>query len=165
MNRHVLSAASPASGRQVQAGFTLIELMVAIVILGILTAIALPIYKNHVISGKIPIATAGLQAEAVAMEQFFQDHQAYNATGSGTPCGSANNTTSNQYFTFSCAPAANLTATTYTLTAQGVGQMAAFTYTLDQSGVKSTTLSSSAPSGWSVPSGNGCWVIGPGGKC
>ena len=101
----------------------------------------------------------------VAMEQFFQDKQAYNATGSTTPCSSANNATSNQYFQFSCTPGANLTATTYTLTATGQGTMAAFSYTLDQTGAKTTTIGSGAPSGWKVHSPNTCWVTGAGGKC
>lgn len=158
MNRHV----QPTVRRSLQTGFTLVELMITMVILGILAAIAIPQYRNHIVTGKIPIATAGLQSTQVAMEQFFQDKQAYNATGYATPCSSANNTTSNQYFTFTCGTP---TATTYTLTATGQGTMSAFSYTLDQAGNKATTISAGAPSGWKVHSPNTCWVTGAGGKC
>jgi type IV pilus assembly protein PilE len=158
MNRHVQYTAS----RSLQTGFTLVELMITMVILGILAAIAIPQYRNHIITGKIPIATAGLQSTQVAMEQFFQDKQTY--VGSTTPCSSANNATSNQYFNFTCGPTAP-TATTYTLTATGQGTMSAFSYTLDQAGNKATTIGTGAPSGWKVHSPNTCWVTGAGGKC
>jgi type IV pilus assembly protein PilE len=141
-----------------QGGFTLIEIMIAIVVISILSAIAIPAYRNYVITGNIPVATSGLSAEQVQMEQFFQDNQTYV----GAPgCTSANNATANQYFTFSCTAA---TATAFTLKAQGSGTMAAFAFTVDQAGNKATTLTA-PPSGWSVPSGGGCWVTRTGGRC
>ena len=143
-----------------RSGFTLIEVMITVVIISILAAIAIPAYRNYLIAGKIPLATAGLSAEQVKMEQFFQDNQTY---ASAPGCTSATNSDNSQYFTFSCSGTPD--ATTYTLQAVGTGSMAAFTYKVDQTGAKSTVLNSPVPSGWTVPTGSACWITGPGGKC
>ena len=60
-----------------QSGFTLIELMIVVAIVGILATIAYPSYTDYVIRGRIPDATSGLAAKRVQMEQFFQDNRTY----------------------------------------------------------------------------------------
>lgn len=137
--------------RKQQQGFTLIEVMVTVVIVGILAAIAVPIYSDYVVRGKIPDATAALSTKRVQNEQFFQDNRTYV----GTPGCSADAVTS-KYFTFSCSPAA--TATSYTIRADGVGTMAGFAFTLDEANNKTTP---SVASGWTTSAT--CWVTSKGG--
>jgi type IV pilus assembly protein PilE len=136
-------------------GFTLIELMITVAIIGILAAVALPSYRDYVTRGRIPEATSALAIKRVRLEQYYQDNKTYvNA-----PDCNADSTTS-QYFTFSCPGGA--TAVGYTLQADGVGAMAGFSYTLDQTNAKTTAA---VPSGWSLPAINNCWVTRKGGVC
>lgn len=135
-----------------QNGYTLLELLLAVAIVGILSAIAIPNYKDYVTKGKIPDATANLATTRVKMEQYFQDNRTYVGF-TGCPTASAS-----QYFTFACAPG---DATHYTITATGYGTMAGFQYTIDQDGAKKSEVSAS---GWEGSS-NTCWITQKGGKC
>jgi len=135
-------------------GFTLIELMVVVAIIGILYAIALPAYKDYVIQGKIPDATSGLGNKRIQMEQFFQDNRTY---ANSTACTS--DSSSSPYFTFSCLGTPN--STSYTLQAVGRNSMAGFTYTINQSTTKTTSIT--GVTGWSGSSS--CWITKRGGGC
>ena len=125
-------------------GFTQIELMIAVAIVAILAAVALPAYQDYVRRGNIPEATAGLGQGRIAMEQWFQDNRSY----AGAPCPGAG-----RNFTFAC----NTAATTFQITATGTGSMAAFSYTIDQNNARTSA----------TPWGNGatCWIARNGDTC
>jgi type IV pilus assembly protein PilE len=138
-------------------GFTLMELMIVVVIVGILMAIAMPSYTDYVIRGKIPDATTNLSTKRTQLEQYFQDNRTYV----GAPACTADTTTS-QHFNFSCSVAP--TATVFTLQAAGKAGMAAFVYTLDQNGTKTSTIDATAATGWEAASAS-CWITNKGGAC
>jgi type IV pilus assembly protein PilE len=60
-----------------QQGFTLIEMMLVIVVLGILMAVALPSYQESVIKGNRAVAKAKLLEVAAKQEAYFADNKTY----------------------------------------------------------------------------------------
>lgn len=136
------------------AGFTLIEVMVVVAIIGILSAVALPAYTDYVTRGRIPDATSNLASKRVQAEQFYQDNRTYIGAGNK---GCVADTTSSKYFDFSCTVQ---TAAAFTIEAKGKGPMTGFTYTIDQNNAKATTA---VPAGWT--SNASCWVTKKGGLC
>jgi type IV pilus assembly protein PilE len=138
-------------------GFTLVEVLIVIAIIGILASIAIPSYTNYVIRGKLVDASTQLASARVQLEQFFQDYRAYNASNGGTPpCPSPT-----RYFTFTC----NNTPTTYTITAasnlnQGLGSNAGdYTYTIDYNNLKTTVMFAGQTLGAQ------CWIMKQGDSC
>lgn len=135
------------------SGFTLIELMVTVAILGILAAIAYPNYVDYVIRSRLTEATSALATSQVRMEQYYMDYRNYAA--SGTTCGYVPDTI--DAFSFSCSA----TSSTYTVTATGINGMAGFGLSIDQDNTKKTTA---VPAGWQQPAGD-CWVSRKNGSC
>jgi len=58
-------------------GFTLIELIVAVAILGILSSIAVPIYRGHQRISMRAEATANLQGLRMCIEEFYAENNSY----------------------------------------------------------------------------------------
>ncbi|MFZ3018807.1 MAG: prepilin-type N-terminal cleavage/methylation domain-containing protein [Gallionella sp.] len=54
--------------KNVQKGFTLIELMIVVAIIGILAAVAIPAYSNYTKKAKFTEVTQGTQAIKIAVE-------------------------------------------------------------------------------------------------
>lgn len=137
-------------------GFTLLEMMIVVAIVGILGAIALPAYTEHIMRGKLAEAQGELAAMRSKLETFFLDNRTYSGacaanTVAPLPAG--------KYFAYTCP---TLTATTYTVqaagvTAQGTG---GFTFTINQANVRATTA---VPAGWTANAT--CWVTKKGGTC
>ena len=101
-----------------QFGFTLMELMVTVVIVGILAAIAYPTYMDYVYRSRRSDGQNALLNLANYMEHFFTENNTYTGATltSGGVTGSlgVTNTSPEGYYTVSIS---SNTGTAYTLTA------------------------------------------------
>lgn len=59
------------------SGFHLIEILFAVAILGIITAISMPIYSQYIMQARRAEAASTLTRLAAAMEQFHIEHGTY----------------------------------------------------------------------------------------
>lgn len=144
--------------RAAQAGFTLIELMVTLGIVGVLFGVAMPAYKEHTVRSHLVEASSALSTLRASMEQFFQDNRSYASNSNyTTPCMDPANQTAGS-FKLSCTA----TDTSYVITATGSGQTAGFAFTIDQNGNQNT---SSLPPDWGNAPQKGCWVQRKGQTC
>lgn len=65
------------SARKKDEGFTLIELLVVVIIIGILAAIAIPVFLNQRESAAKASLTSDARNGAIEIETFFTANQAY----------------------------------------------------------------------------------------
>lgn len=109
--------------RREWSGFTLIELMIAVAILAILTAVALPAYQSSVQKGRRADAMAAIASIQQAQERWRGNNPAYS-----TELGAAalNIQAPPQYSLAIVAPAASasLLSRGYVVTATGLGSQA-----------------------------------------
>jgi len=136
-------------------GFTLIELMIAVAIVGLLAAVAVPSYLAYITKGKRAEAQGALVTFANAMEQWRLQNGSYlgaAAAGANTGAPAIFSTTvpiSGGTTTYNLTISA-ATATTYTLTATATGsQTADGNLSLTSTGTKTCSVASACLNGTS----------------
>ena len=138
--------------KRLQQGFTLIELMIVVAIIGILASIAVPSYQDYVKKGKAAEATSILADLRIKMEQCFQDNRSYAACSAFcAPASGAVN------FSYSCTAAPD--ALTYQINAAGVAakDMTGFAFSVNQDNAKTSKFDGSAQ--------KDCWLTSKSGSC
>jgi len=134
-----------------QNGFTLVELMIVILVIGILAGIAYPSYQESVIKSKRADAKSALLELSVFMERYYTTKGCYNTPDSTSLACVASNAaptlpftttpksgTANYDLTVAATPTSfTLTATPRTNTADKCGAL-----TLDNTGIKSLAATS-----------------------
>lgn len=112
-------------------GFTLIELMIGVVIIGIIAAIGIPAYQTQVQKARRADAQGALSSFSNTMERYFTNFNTYaGAADGGSDTGAPAATTfpsqapldgATKYYNLSITAA---TASTYTLRATPIGSQA-----------------------------------------
>lgn len=128
------------AARRYTAGFSLMELMIAVAIVAVLAAIATEAYGRYVVSGKLSESFAILGDYRLKMEQFKQDNRSYADPQNTNTCG-VTPPAANKYFIFGCAIAASgaqFTATASNQAGTGMGNAGDYSYTINQDGVQNT---------------------------
>ena len=69
-----------------QKGFTLVELLVAIAIIGVLAALSYPSYLSYIRRARLDNARAMMSDTALAMERYYGQHQTFCQASSTTTC-------------------------------------------------------------------------------
>ncbi len=129
------------------AGFTLIELMIVIVIIGILTSVALPSYNDYVRRSRAASALGELSSWAARMEQSYLDNRNY---GAGACRIAAPTIGADTKYALACALTNGGQGFTLTATAQVDNEG---TYTLSEGNQRGTSVFK----GSSVT--KTCWVV------
>lgn len=141
-----------------QKGFTLVELLITIAIVGILTAVALPSYRDYVRRGSIPEALAALADYRIKLESYYQDYRNYG--GADGSCGTNATAAWKDFkgpagskFEFECTTAAG--GQEFTVRAKGLGGTAVVghEYTINHANARVTEKFKGAVSG------KACWLV------
>lgn len=115
-----------------QNGFTLIELMIVVVIVGILASIAYPSYQRYVLASRRAEAQSDMLKIQLGLEKWRANNNTYSSNLADA--GFADN---NAYYDYAIT---NTSGSAYTISAAAQGSQAADTgctsLTLDQGGVK-----------------------------
>lgn len=121
-------------------GFSLIELMIAVAIVGILASIALPAYSEYIQKARASEAVNVLASESVTMEQDYQDTGAFSCE---------QNSWSTEHFSFRCSILED--GDSFSIVATGTGAMSDYSYSIDAIGNR-VTISHPKKTG-------NCWLI------
>jgi prepilin-type N-terminal cleavage/methylation domain-containing protein len=149
------ASSAPSIRRRVVRGFTLIEVMIVVAIIAILSAIAIPSYRDYILRGQLVDATTLLAGTRADMERYYQDNRKYTAVSAAIvpPCARTQGN-----FTLTCSV---LTDTTFTLLATGGGPVVNFNYTITHQDVQATPSVGAA--GWNTSAT--CWITKKGQSC
>ncbi len=128
-------------------GFTLMEIMVTVAIIGIIAAIAFPAYNGHMVKTRRTAAAACLTEAAQFMERFYTSNMRYDEDSAGAETDLPNSNCRNDLSDFYAIALADKDVQTFTLSATpetDFPDAECGVLTIDQAGVRTADGSSEA---------------------
>ena len=132
-------------------GFTLIELIIAVIVIAIIAAVAVPLYSNYVRKAKFQEAAISLLNLNLQEKLYWIDSHVYGQTD----CAIGALPAPTKNFSYICN--INNSQQGYLITAKGQGDLLNYNFTIDQAGNK-VTIDFPGVSGLPIA----CWLYAPG---
>ena len=140
-------------GRPPQRGFTLIELMITVAVIGLLAAVAYPSYQSSVLKSRRSEAKAALTDAAQRLERYYTENNKYEGAkfcSAGAGCTVAakvfEDRSENGHYALDFANAPTVTAFTAVATPQGAqaADVLCGAFTLNEAGLRGVTGTAAA---------------------
>lgn len=141
----------PLRGARGSGGFTLIELMIVVAVVGILAAIAYPSYQEQIRKGRRADAMAQLVTLAQAYERYYTSNNTYAGFWNTVPTAERNSPTAGTAY-YALDSVETRTSFTITATRESAGNQnldRCGNLTINQAGTKGTLLATASL--------NECW--------